>query len=79
MLPTLSFPQPPAASAPSSDAPVFAEELDVDLGVSLARARRLAQMKEKAKARTSRDVGEVRGRSAVSRGSCSFCVFGRGG
>lgn len=39
----------------------FAEELDGDLGVSLARARRLAQMKDKAKARKSRDVGEVSG------------------
>lgn len=37
----------------------FAEELDNDLGVSLARARRLAQLKEKAKARKAKDVGEV--------------------
>lgn len=38
----------------------FAEEVDGDLGMSLARARRLAQLKDKAKARKSRDVGEVR-------------------
>lgn len=49
-------PPPPAAAEPEA----FAEELDSDLGVSLARARRLAQMKDKAKARKSRDIGEVR-------------------
>lgn len=48
---------PPPVAAP--DPMAFAEELDSDLGVSLARARRLAQMKDKAKARKSRDVGEV--------------------
>lgn len=45
----------------------FAEELDTDLGASLARARRLAQMKEKAKNRKARDIGEVR---------CAYSTFG---
>eukprot|EP00903_Cladosiphon_okamuranus_P006629 g6474.t1 len=55
-----SFAKPagPAAAA-KPDPMAFAEELDSDLGVSLARARRLAQMKDKAKARKSRDVGEA--------------------
>lgn len=47
----------------------FAEDLDGDLSVSLARARRLAQLKEKAKARKAKDVGEVSrdGESAAKR------------
>ncbi|CAM9108163.1 unnamed protein product [Scytosiphon promiscuus] len=52
-------PPPPAAVAPQAEPMAFAEELDSDLGASLARARRLAQMKDKAKARKSRDVGET--------------------
>eukprot|EP00752_Nemacystus_decipiens_P009481 g8477.t1 len=47
------------AAAPATDPMAFAAELDSDLGVSLARARRLAQMKDKAKARKSKDVGEA--------------------
>lgn len=43
----------------------FAEELDSDLGLSLARARRLAQLKDQAKQRKSRDVGEVSGTLVV--------------
>lgn len=51
--------QPPPPPPPANDPMPFAEELDTDLGASLARARRLAQMKEKAKNRKARDVGEV--------------------
>ncbi|CAB1112224.1 unnamed protein product [Ectocarpus sp. CCAP 1310/34] len=52
-------PPPPPSAPPATEPEVFAEELDSDLGVSLARARRLAQMKDKAKARKSRDIGEA--------------------
>ncbi|CAM9309961.1 unnamed protein product [Ascophyllum nodosum] len=48
-----------SAPPPSADPMAFAEELDTDLGVSLARARRLVQMKDKARERKARDVGEV--------------------
>lgn len=72
---TLPLSQPPTADATSSDAPVYEEELDVDLGVSLARARRLAQMKEKAKVRKSRDVGEVRSLLSVLRMYCTRICF----
>lgn len=59
-----SFGKPPVppvqkARLPEKDPMAFAEELDSDLGLSLARARRLAQLKDQAKRRKSRDVGEV--------------------
>ena len=55
-----------SAPPPSADPMAFAEEVDTDLGVSLARARRLVQMKDKARERKARDVGEV-GEECVNR------------